>query len=179
VPGPGVGATPGAEPRRELPFGGQSFSLLRPRIEAPPLPGPTRPEAGGAAPDGEGEGLAGRGRDGQAAIPLNTPDPRYADYFKEIKKRLEANWVYPSEAVRRRQAGQLVAEIVVRRDGTVPRVDLVNSSGIEVLDRYALNAVRFASPFPAIPDRIGLDKIPITITFTYVLDHGVRVFGLR
>jgi protein TonB len=113
------------------------------------------------------------------AIPLNTPDPRYSDYFNEIKKRLEASWVYPSEAARRGQAGQLVAEIVVRRDGTVPRVDLVHSSGIEILDRYALNAVRFASPFPAIPDRIGLDKIPITITFTYVLDHGVRVFGLR
>jgi protein TonB len=123
--------------------------------------------------------VAGRGRDGQVAIPLNTPDPRYSDYFQEIKKRLEANWVYPSEAARRGQAGQLTAEIVVRRDGTVPRVELVHSSGIEILDRYALNAVRFASPFPAIPDRIGLDRIPITITFTYVLDRGIRVFGLR
>ena len=170
---------PGGEARRELPFGGQQFSLLRPKIEAPPLPLPSLPGGGGTGRDGEGSGEAGRERDGQVPIPLNTPDLRFADYFQQIKKRLEASWVYPTEAARRGQSGQLVAEILVRKDGSVPLVELVHSSGVEILDRYALNAVRFASPFPVIPDRLGLDKIPITITFTYVLDHGIRIFGLR
>jgi len=170
---------PGGEARRELPFGGQQFSLLQPKIEAPRLPSPSLPGGGGTGRDGEGSGEAGRERDGQVPIPLNTPDLRFADYFQQIKKRLEASWVYPTEAARRGQSGQLVAEIVVRKDGSVPLVELVHSSGVEILDRYALNAVRFASPFPVIPDRLGLDKIPITITFTYVLDHGIRIFGLR
>lgn len=178
APAPGTVA-PEGEARRELPFGGQQFSLLRPKIEAPPLSSPSLPGGGGTGRDGEGSGEVGRDRDGQAPIPLNTPDPRFADYFQQIKKRLEASWVYPTEAARRGQSGQLVAEILVRKDGSVPLVELVHSSGVEILDRYALNAVRFASPFPAIPDRLGLDKIPITITFTYVLDNGIRIFGLR
>jgi protein TonB len=151
---------------------------LRPKIEVPPLPSPTLPGGGGTQREGEGAGERGREREGQAAIPLDTPDPRYAEYFAELKKRIEDHFVYPEEAARKRQSGQLVIEFVVRRDGTV-RIDQVRTSGVSVLDRYAINAVRLAAPFPPIPERIGLDSIHVTGRFVYILDGGFRIFSLQ
>jgi TonB family protein len=161
------------------PFGDQTFSLLRPRIEAPPLPRPSLPGGGGTRSEGEGAGEAGRERDGQASIPLNTPDPRYADYFLEIKKRIEAHLVYPQEAARQNQSGQLMLEFVVKKDGTVAIVELRRSSGVGILDRYSLNTIRLSSPFPPIPERMGMERVVISASFTYVLDHGYRLFNLR
>lgn len=174
---PSAPSGPAREPV-ESPFAGRAFSLLPPKLDVPPLPGPSLPHGGGTRPEGEGAGEAGREQDGQAAIPLNTPDPRYADYFPEIKKRIESNWVYPQEAARKGQSGQLVLEFVVRKDGHV-LVELVRSSGIDILDRYAINAVKLSAPFPPIPARMGLDSVRITASFTYLLDHGFRLFGIR
>ncbi|MGH7263882.1 MAG: energy transducer TonB, partial [Candidatus Rokuibacteriota bacterium] len=179
APAPGRPAEPAPrDAPAEAPFGGRAFSLLRPKIELPPLPGPRRP--GGSAAEGEGTGREpGSAREGQEAIPLNTPDPRYADYFPEIKKRIQDHWVYPTEAARKHQSGQLVLEFVIRKDGRVPVVDVVRSSGFEILDRYALTAVRLAAPFPAIPADFRTEEIRISASFTYILDHGFQIFGLR
>ncbi len=180
-PSPAETRPPVPAPREaptESPLSGGAYSLLRPKIDLPPMPGPALPGGGGTHREGEGAGDVGREREGQVAVPLNTPDPRYADYFPEIKKRIESNWVYPTEAARKNQAGQLVLEFVVRKDGNV-HIDLVRSSGVEVLDRYAINAVRLSAPFPPIPEHMRLDTIRITASFTYILDHGFRIFGLR
>jgi len=142
------------------------------------LPGGEPSGSGGTRTEGSGAGESGLEREGQAPIPLNTPDPRYAEYFLEIKKRIEAHWVYPQEAVRRHQSGQGVVEFVLRKDGTLRLVEIARSSGVAVLDRYVLNAIRFAAPFPPVPDQIGADGIPISLNFTYILG-GVRVFGFR
>jgi TonB family protein len=136
--------------------------------------------SGGTRPEGTGAGESGREAEGQVPIPLNTPDPRYADYFLQIKRQIEAHWVYPSDAVRKRQSGQGLLEFGVRKDGSLRLVKIVQSSGFEILDRYIANAVRLAAPFPPIPDRIGRESLWIgPLPFTYVLDSGVRVFGLR
>lgn len=174
-PPPAPEATPAPA---ESPLAGRGFSLLRPRIEAPPLPGPSLP-GGGTRPEGEGAGDVGRDLEGQARVPLDTPDPRYAEYFLAIKRGIEANWVYPQEAARKGQSGQGLVGFVLRKDGMVQDLQILRSSGVDILDRYLITAIRLAQPFPPIPDRIGRDGIPVALTFTYVLDHGVRIFGFR
>jgi TonB family protein len=184
-------AEPGPpRPRGEAPGGGalsggpfsllgRGFSLLPPRLEAPPAPGGGEASGtGGARPEGDGSGEAGTSREGQQAVPLNTPDPRFAEYFLEIKRRIEAHLVYPREAARQGQSGQLRLEFVVRKDGSVRMVELMHSSGVGVLDRYSLNTVKLAAPFPPIPDRLGLDAVLISANFTYVLDSGFRLGGI-
>lgn len=150
---------------------------MGPRLETPPLPSPSG--TGGTQPEGAGAGDSGYVRDGQAGIPLNTPDPRYAEYLAEIKRRIEAHWVYPQEAALKRQSGQGLVGFVLRKNGSVREVDIVRSSGFDILDRYLINAIRFASPMPPIPDRIGHETLPLVFTFTYTLDYGPRVFGFR
>jgi TonB family protein len=142
----------------------------------PPLPGPSG--RGGTGAEGAGAGESGTEKDGQVAVPLNTPDPRYASYFAELKRRIEEKWVYPQEAARKGQSGQGHLRFVLRKDGSVRTVEIIDSSGVMVLDRYIENAIRLASPFPPIPVSVGEDVIPISINFTYVLG-GTRAFGFR
>jgi protein TonB len=142
----------------------------------PPLPGPSG--RGGTHSEGAGAGESGRESEGQVAVPLNTPDPRYADYFAELKRRIEDKWSYPTEASRKGQSGQGEIRFVLRKNGSVGTVEIVHSSGVRILDAYIENAIRLASPFPPIPASVGEDVIPISINFTYTL-HGFRIFGYR
>jgi protein TonB len=181
-PGPPSGGAPEGAPGRsapspgDSPFGGRAFSLLRPPIEVPSLP--RLPGGGGTRSEGEGAGDAGRQREGGPAIPLNKPpDEDYAEYFLKVKRAIEDKWSYPTEAARKGQSGQLVLEFVIRKDGGVS-VEMTRSSGIAVLDTYAINAVRLASPYPPLPSRLG-ESLRISANFSYILDHGFRVFGLQ
>jgi hypothetical protein len=108
APEPAPGARPAppgapAEPAESI-FSGRQFSLLSPKMDLPPLPAPSG--RGGARPDGVGAGESGRATEGQIAIPLNTPDPRYAEYFSEIKRRNPARPRSASSCTRTARYGQ-------------------------------------------------------------------------
>src|SRR2546422_5502528 len=144
-------------------------------LAAPPV---AKAQEGGAQLRGEGVGELGKLPDGQVPIPLDTPDPRYADYFLELKKRIEAKWGYPEQALQRHQSGSGVLVFILRKDGSVREIDVLRSTGVAILDRYIENAVRFASPFPPIPGNVAEDAIPVSLNFVYVLG-GLRIFGFR
>jgi periplasmic protein TonB len=102
------------------------------------------------------------------AIPLNSPDARYAAYFKELKQQIEEKWVYPSEAVQEGVSGKGVVLFEVRKDGSVRTVEIVRSSGVRILDSYIENAIRLAAPFPPFPAFIEEDVLPLHINFSYI-----------
>jgi TonB family protein len=137
--------------RSTRPLDHPRYSLIDTKFSLPPL-SPTAAESGV-----------------QDAIPLNTPDPRYAEYFAELKRRIEARWTYPSEASRKGQSGGGEVHFVLRRDGSVRTVEIVRSSGVPVLDLYIANAIRMAQPFPPIPAGVADDGLAISIHFNYVL----------
>ncbi len=165
-----------AEAPAESPWAGQRYSLLTPKLDVPPLPAPSG--RGGAESEGTGAGEHGTSSEGQIAVPLNTPDPRYAEYFAELKRRIEDKWTYPEEAARNGQSGRGELRFVLRKDGSVRTVEIVSSSGVRILDSYISNAIRMAQPFPPIPAAVGEDVLPISINFNYVLG-GIRAFGFR
>lgn len=148
----------------------------------PPAPEPERPDirtalrrggvgGGGAA----GTGTLDRGGIEGDPVPLETRDPRYHDYFDRIRRMIQAKWGYPCadgvplarECVRRE--GQLVIEFGIAKDGGVPFIQLLRSSGSANMDDFAMNAVRLASPFPPVPDSIGRKGLPVLATFRYVI----------
>ncbi|MFQ5828639.1 MAG: energy transducer TonB [Candidatus Methylomirabilia bacterium] len=118
---------------------------------------------------GGGRGIFRQGRRGIAgkAIPLNTRDTRYTDYFEKVRREIKANWIYPREAGERGIGGKLVIEFVIAKSGELDLIDLQRSSGVSVLDLYALNAVKLAQPFPPIPDSVAKGMLPILGIFTY------------
>lgn len=134
-------------------------SLGRPRLDLPPgmL---RRPGGGGGLQDGRG-GVEGE------PVPLDTPDPRYQDYFNEVRERIRRNWGYPREAAERDIEGQLLIEFHISKEGRLAFIELRNSSGTQILDEYALTAVRLAQPFPPVPDTIAKNAVAINGVFRY------------
>jgi len=136
-------------------------------------PGSQRGPGGGGLRGGRG-GIEGE------PIPLDTKDPRYTDYFDKIRHRIRANWIYPREAGERGIGGQLLIEFVIAKDGHLSAVELRHSSGVEILDRFALNAVKLAQPFPPVPDSVAKVALPIAGIFTYqIVDSGLLNNFLR
>lgn len=111
----------------------------------------------------------------QEDVSLNTTEFKYYSYFAHIKQRIELAWNYPHEAQERRESGRLTIVFTIESGGNVSSVKLIKSSGYEILDEYAINAVRFASPFNPIPASIGTKRLRITANFEYI----TSLFGVR
>jgi len=154
VPPPAVPPGSSGEPA------GQQTALAKP---------PTGPSPGiFRHPQGGGGGLrGGRGGVEGEPIPLDTPEPKYQDYFNKIREKIKANWIYPREAGDRGLQGELMLEFHIAKDGRVEFLELRHSSGAEILDRFAMNAVRLAQPFPPVPDDIAKQVLAINGLFRY------------
>jgi protein TonB len=85
------------------------------------------------------------------------------------------NLNYPDEARRANLLGQLVLTVAVKRDGSVERIDVVQSSGHTVLDEAAIRTVRLAEPFGPLPDtKDGTDILHITRTWQFLPGNVMR-----
>jgi len=191
APEPAVAKAPPAEsgePRSAPPS--PSPAAAEPQPAAPPgeTPGPgsalqrqaALPPGSQRDPGGLGGLRGGRGGIEGEPIPLDTRDPRYTDYFDQIRRLIRANWIYPREAGERGIGGQLVIEFVIAKDGHLSAIELRRSSGVEILDRFALNAVKLAQPFPRVPDSVARVALPIAGIFTYqIIDAGLLNNFLR
>lgn len=135
---------------------------------AKPPEGPPGPSIFRRPPGGGGGGLRG-GRGGVEGdpIPLDTAEPKYQDYFNKVREKIRANWIYPREAGDRGIQGELLLEFHIAKDGRLDFIELRTSSGAEILDRFAMNAVRLAQPFPPVPDEITKKVLAINGLFRY------------
>ena len=86
-------------------------------------------------------------------VSASTQEYVWAGYLREWVDRVErvGNLNYPEEVRRRRLSGQVVITIAVRRNGSVERADIVQSSGIPALDQAALRIAAMAEPYPPLP----------------------------
>jgi periplasmic protein TonB len=124
---------------------------------------------------GGGGGLRGGGRGGVEGepIPLDTPEPKYQDYFNKVRERIKANWIYPRQAGERGIEGELLIEFHIAKDGRVAFIELRHSSGTAILDDAALTAVKLAQPFPPVPDEIAKQTLAINGQFKYQIVSGL------
>ena len=104
-------------------------------------------------------------------ISANTQEYAYAGYMRAWVTRVEriGNLNYPEEARARGVEGQLVLTVAVRRDGTVERIDVIQSSGHALLDDAAQRIVRLSEPFAALPETDErVDVLHITRTWQFL-----------
>lgn len=104
-------------------------------------------------------------------VSASTQEYEYATYLRAWVDRVErvGNLNYPDEARRRRLSGQLVVSIAIRRNGTVERAEIIDSSGIPLLDSTALRIVRLAEPYPALPKTSDdIDVLHVTRTWNFL-----------
>jgi TonB family protein len=104
-------------------------------------------------------------------VSASTREYAYAGYLREWVDRVEriGNLNYPDEARRRRLAGQLVISVAIRRDGSVERADVIESSGQRLLDDAALRIARLAEPYPPLPRTDDdIDILHVTRTWQFL-----------
>jgi periplasmic protein TonB len=68
---------------------------------------------------------------------------------------------YPRVCIRRNQEGDVVVAFTVRADGATANVRLAKSSGVDRLDKAALEAIRTAAFHPALKLGIAVDSTGI------------------
>ena len=76
---------------------------------------------------------------------------------------------YPKSARRNGQEGSLVLKVIIARNGKVTDVSVVEGSGVAVLDKAAIAAVKKASPYPAIPENIRNDNFSFSVPIAFGL----------
>ncbi len=101
------------------------------------------------------------------AISLDTTEWKYVSYMAHIKRKIELAWSYPAEAAEQGIYGKLLLKFVLKEDGSLLRIKLLNSSQYKVLDEEALSAVSKAAPFKPFPPYFKRKLLPITASFEY------------
>ncbi|HEV8532312.1 MAG TPA: TonB family protein [Methylomirabilota bacterium] len=138
-----------------------------PRVAS--VPQPASPPGMYRKPGGGGGFQGGQGGVVGQPVPLDTPDPNYREYMLKVRQRIYANWGYPYEAQTRGLHGKLVIEFHIAKDGQLLKAEIVESSGENILDTFALNAVKLAQRYPPLPDAMRRDVLPVIGIFVYSL----------
>jgi len=171
--GPAARAPAPAEtPASGAPSGPQ-VAAVPPARETPPLDIRSFGRGGGA-----GGRTGGRAGIEGEPIPLDSQDPKYSDYLDHVRRKIKANWGYPCvKNVSTRECeyktATLIVEFGIAKDGHVPFVNVIRSSGWPIYDDYAVNAIKFSSPFRPIPDALSKKGIPIMASFNYIVDTSL------
>lgn len=102
--------------------------------------------ANGSGMDVSGVGNGSRGESAE------TLRERYLKkHFGYIRDLINGNLKYPYRARRMGWSGALKVEFTVHEDGSVDRIRVIKSSGVNMLDYNAMETVRRSSPFPKPP----------------------------
>lgn len=165
---------------RESPQAGPAVKEPSTALSLPPREGFPAPSLKPSVPDDGGGLRRGRGGIEGEPIPLDTHDPRYTDYFEKVRRQVRSHWIYPREAGERGIGGQLIIDFAIAKSGHLTVIELQRSSGVSVLDLYALNAIKLAQPFPPVPDSVARGALAIRGIFTYqIVDRGLLNQYLR
>jgi protein TonB len=117
----------------------------------------------------EETGTAYASRPRRRAISASTREYKYANYLEAWRRKVEriGNLNYPEEAKRRKLYGSLILRAAVRADGSLESVQVLRSSGVDVLDEAAVRIVKLAAPFAPFPPDIRGETDILDITRTW------------
>ena len=141
-------------PKPETPKPANEAPLL-PDPKRKPEPEPARPapepseEPPAAEPELPGRPDAGAGGHalGAAVAGFDNPNFTYGYYVDQMLAEISSNWTRPPVG----SGVEAVLHFVIRRDGRITHLRVVNSSGLDSFDLAAMRAVQTSSPLPPLP----------------------------
>lgn len=97
----------------------------------------------------------------------------FGPYLARVIYNVRRNWyaVIP-EAARLGQKGRVGIVFEIVKDGSVPQIRLVASSGLDSLDRAAIASIRTSNPFPPLPEEFTGKHLVLQFNFLYNLGYG-------
>lgn len=127
-----------------------SKNIAGTRLAALPRELPQSPPADIDAPDTDLNGLRGW-------------------FTGKVRQRIANAKYYPRIARRRGMEGQPVIAFTLDKGGRLMKADLAQTSGYQLLDQAALEAVHQAAPYPEIPDELKTDTFQFKLPISFVL----------
>lgn len=111
---------------------------------------------------------------------LSTASSADAFYLNSWRRKIESigNLNYPEEARRRKLYGSLRLMVAILPDGSLKEIEMLESSGHQVLDDAAVRIVRLASPFAPFPDELRetTDVLEIIRTWQFRKNSSLRSY---
>jgi len=103
-----------------------------------------------------------------AASARQSSSAAYMDGWRREVERV-GNINYPDEARRRELRGQVRVAVTLQPDGYVQKIEVLESSGYQVLDNSVIRIIRLAEPFPPFTEamRKESDLFEIIRTFSF------------
>jgi len=92
--------------------------------------------------------------------------PLPAEYLGFIQDKINASFVYPTEAKLKGWEGIVKVKFTIAQDGRIKDIDVAESSGYPLLDAAAIFAIKDASPYPFPPDFAG-EEVEIIVPVNY------------
>ncbi|MBI4644263.1 MAG: energy transducer TonB [Deltaproteobacteria bacterium] len=161
-----------------------ALSIPRPSALAPVRPGPAAavsPGSGSGRGEGEGSGQeAGRGTgpdsgSGTGSGPGSAPGPgsgsgeALKSYLAQVRRLLEKQKTYPWMARRQHREGVVVLKFTIGQGGEIAGHTIARSSGHEVLDGAAAEALQKVGRFPPLPATLGRSQLKIEVPLAFRL----------
>jgi TonB family protein len=87
----------------------------------------------------------------------------------KVRQRIAKAKYYPRVARRRGMEGQPIIAFTLGKQGQLKKVDLAQTSGYQLLDQAALEAVNQAAPYPEIPAELKTDTFKFKLPISFVL----------
>lgn len=175
--------SPSAQMPAPAPVSGRGrVSVPNPSV-AEAIRGVVRGGGGGLVVGDSGSGIGGigeginlppsPGRQGSSLELLSDPmGVDFRPYLIKVLAAVRRNWwaVMP-EAARLGARGRVGIQFSVARNGSVPKLVIVGSSGADALDRAAVAGVSASNPFPPLPPEFKGDLIRLQLNFAYNLNQ--------
>lgn len=86
-------------------------------------------------------------------------------YTETISKMVKKHIAYPREAGN--VAGRTILRIRIKREGSIYQYKIQTSSGNEVLDNAAVDALLRAAPFPSVPPEYSGELFEFLLPITF------------
>lgn len=94
-------------------------------------------------------------------------DNMLQSFFGSVRKKIESHKKYPRFAKNSGIEGRSGVKITILKSGQLEKVEVVDSSGSEILDNAAMQSIREASPFPPIPMGLRQNRIELSIYLVF------------
>ncbi|MCD6582784.1 MAG: TonB family protein [Desulfuromusa sp.] len=107
---------------------------------------------------------------------LNLQHNLLISFFRRFHDQIELVWNYPTKAAVKGIEGTLELLIIVNPKGELIDVDLLQTSGSDLLDFEAIQAVYRAAPFGPLTKHYPHEKLKIRAYFSYQLS-GRYIYG--
>ncbi len=108
---------------------------------------------------------------------LNLQNDLLVSFFRRFHDRIERVWNYPLKAAQQGVEGTLELLIIVSKEGELLDVLPQQSSGSDILDMEAIQAVYAAAPFGPLTNHYPHEQLKIRAYFSYRLGGGRYIYG--